>query len=186
MTGLSAVSPSQTSIATLLAMELMSGEEIVLQGHPSWRSTMAFYIKGLLIAAVLGVIVGLVDTTGLGVGVAIVVFAIAVVVGFIRRWATTYTVTNRRLHIKRGIIARRTQEAKLARVQNINTRQSVIERILQVGTVDFDTAGSGESEADFAFVGVNDPLDMAHSIEVAQHHDPASAQYEQEQSGQGL
>jgi len=164
----------------------MNGEQIVLQGHPSWRSTMAFYIKGLLIAAVIGVIVGLVDSTGSGVFAALIVFGVTVFVGFIRRWATTYTVTNRRLHIKRGIIARSTQEAKLARVQNINTRQSVIERLLQVGTVDFDTAGSGESEANFAFVGVNDPLDMAHNIEIAQHHDPASQQYEREQSGQGL
>jgi uncharacterized membrane protein YdbT with pleckstrin-like domain len=118
--------------------------------------------------------------------VAIVVFATAIVVGFVRRWATRYTVTNRRLHIKRGIVARHTQETKLARVQNINTRQSVIERLLQVGTVDFDTAGSGETEASFAFIGVNHPMDMAHRIELAQQHDPASRRYEAEQQGQGL
>ena len=164
----------------------MSGEQIVLEGHPSWRSTMAFYVKGILIAAVIGVVVGLIESNGAGVAVALAVFAVVVVVGFVRRWTTRYIVTNRRLHIKRGIIARHTQEAKLARVQNINTRQSVIERLLQVGTVDFDTAGSGESEANFAFIGVNDPLEMAHKIEVAQQHDPASRSAETEQQGQGL
>src|SRR6185436_16695166 len=99
-------------------MELMPGEKVVLKGHPSWRSIMALYIKGLLAAAVLGVIVSLVSSTGAGVGAAIALFAIFILWGFIRRVAITYTVTNKRLHIKRGIIARNTQEAKLSRVQN--------------------------------------------------------------------
>jgi uncharacterized membrane protein YdbT with pleckstrin-like domain len=168
-------------------MELMQGERVILSGHPSWRSTMAFYIKGTLIAAGLGLVTSLVTDESKGVLVAIVFFALTVLVGFIRRVATTYTVTNRRLHIKRGIIARNTQEAKLARVQNVNTRQSVIERMLQVGTVDFDTAGSGESEANFAFVGVNDPVGMAHKIDVAQHGDPQAEQAEERASrGDGL
>lgn len=168
-------------------MELMSGEKVVLKGHPSWRSIMAFYIKGLLIAAGLGVLASLIDSTGLGVAVAVVVFVVTVITGFIRRIAITYTVTNRRIHIKRGIIARNTQEAKLSRVQNVNTRQSVIERLLQVGTVDFDTAGSGESEANFAFAGVNDPLKMAHEIELVQHQDPrVSADLEADERAQGL
>ena len=115
---------------------------------------------------------------------ALIAFGLVVLIGFVRRWATLYTVTNRRLYIKRGIVARHTQEAKLARVQNINTRQSVIERLLQVGTVDFDTAG--EREGTFAFTGVNDPLDMAHRIELAQQHDPESTRFEAEQQGQGL
>lgn len=166
-----------------MAIELMQGEQVILEGHPSWRSTMAFYIKGALLAAVLGVITSLIDKTGTGVFVAVAVFALVIIIGFIKRIATTYTVTNRRIRIKRGIVARNVQEAKLSRVQNVNTRQSVIERILQVGTVDFDTAGSGEHEANFAFVGVNDPLDMAHRIEVAQHEDPVSRASE---AGQGL
>jgi uncharacterized membrane protein YdbT with pleckstrin-like domain len=168
-------------------MELMSGEKIVLQGHPSWRSIMALYLKGLLAAAVLGVIASLIDSTSLGITVAVVVFVITVLIGFIKRVAITYTVTNRRIHIKRGIIARSTQEAKLSRVQNVNTRQSVIERMLQVGTVDFDTAGSGESEANFAFEGVNDPTKMAHEIELVQHEDPrVSAELEADERAQGL
>lgn len=164
-------------------MELMPGEEIVLEGHPSWRSTMAFYVKWILVAAVVGVVVGLIWGNGTGVAAALVLFGIGVVIGFVRRWTTRYTVTNRRLHIKRGIVARHTQEAKLERVQNINTRQSVIQRLLQVGTVDFDTAGSGETEASFAFIGVNDPLEMAHKIELAQQHDPA---VQQRAADQGL
>jgi uncharacterized membrane protein YdbT with pleckstrin-like domain len=167
-------------------IQLSGDERMVLQGHPSWRSTMAFYVKGLLIAAAVGVLCALIDANGTGVAAALVVFAVVLLVGFIRRWTTVYTVTTRRLHIKRGIIARHTQEAKLARVQNINTRQSVIERLLQVGTVDFDTAGSGETQASFAFEGVNDPIEMAHAIEVAQRQDPGSQSHDDQAGGQGL
>ena len=64
------------------------------------------------------------------------------------------------------------------RVQNVNTVQSAIERILGVGTVDFDTAGTGD--ADFKFVGVNNPedvvaaVDKAHASRAATGGEPAS------------
>src|SRR6202008_2937541 len=81
-------------------------------------------------------------STSLLVTIGLVEIALVIVGGYVWRMATTSTITNRRLHIKRGIVARKTQEARLERVQNVNTEQSVIERMLRVGTVDFDTAGA--------------------------------------------
>ena len=97
--------------------------------------------------------------------VAIAGFALLVVVGLVKRIATTYTITNHRLHIKRGIIARHVQQARLDRVQNVNTDQGVIQRILQVGTVDFDTAGTTDS--DFQFVGVAQPEKVMAAVDRA-------------------
>src|SRR5207244_1396422 len=108
------------------------------EGHPSWRSILGFYFKGLLVAAVAGAIALLVSSTGVGVGVGLGVLALVLVIGLIKRIATTYTISNQRLQIRRGIIARKVQQARLERVQNVNTNQSILERILQVGTVDFD------------------------------------------------
>lgn len=147
-------------------MELASDERELFSGHPSWRSILSFYIKGLLITAAAAVIAALVADTGAAVLVGIVLFAIVLLVGFIKRIATTYTITNHRLHIRRGIIARRTQEARLERVQNVNTAQGVIDRILQVGTVDFDTAGT--TDADFAFRGVSQPEKVVRAVDQAQ------------------
>src|SRR3954452_126845 len=104
-------------------MQLGADERELFSGHPSWRSTLGFYIKGLLVAAVIGALASLVDETGTGVGIGAVIFAIVLVVGFVRRVATTYKITTQRLHIKRGIISRRVQEARLERVQNVNTNQ---------------------------------------------------------------
>src|SRR4051794_12340505 len=125
-------------------MEHSPGEHVIFEGHPSWRSILDVYIKGALAAAVVAVIVKFAKDTAAGVGVFAVLFGLTVVFGYVRRMATTYTITSMRLHIKRGIIARKTQEARLERVQNVNTDQGVLERILQIGTVDFDTAGSDD------------------------------------------
>ena len=51
-------------------------------------------------------------------------------------------------------------------MQNVNTDQSFFERILQVGTVDFDTAGTDDSE--FRFVGVANPEEVVRAVDQAQ------------------
>ena len=71
----------------------------------------------------------------------------------IKRIATVYTITDSRLNIKRGIIARKVQETRLQRVQNVNFTQGVYERLMQIGNVEFTTAGTEESNFVFAGVG---------------------------------
>jgi uncharacterized membrane protein YdbT with pleckstrin-like domain len=177
-----------------MAPRLAPGEQIMFQGHPSWRSILGFYIKGLLVVLVIAFLVGVVtniangDTdTGLVALVAIVGVAIVVLAGFIRRITTHYTITTRRLHIQRGIIARDIQETRLERVQNVNYNQSLLERILQVGDVDFDTAAG--DDYNFVFVGVADPADVVEKVDRATHatapsglgDQPATEQTQQQQ-----
>jgi uncharacterized membrane protein YdbT with pleckstrin-like domain len=153
-------------------VELHEGEKVLYEGHPSWRSTIAFYIKGLLVVGVIAVSVALVASTGAAIAVAVVGEAVTVLIGFIRRYFTKYMITSERLRIQRGIIARKVQQTEIARVQNVNTDQTVIQRILQVGTVDFDTAGTTDS--DFKFIGVNDPADVVTAVDKA-HNAPGSS-----------
>ncbi len=61
-------------------MDLHSGEQIIFQGHPSWRSTLQFYLLGLLLAAAAGIIAALIEDTGLGVAVGIGVLVLVLVV----------------------------------------------------------------------------------------------------------
>jgi uncharacterized membrane protein YdbT with pleckstrin-like domain len=157
------------------AIDLHPGEEIIFEGHPSWRSTLAFYIQGALAIAVVGVIVGLVADWGIGAVVIVAGFALIVLGGFIKRVATVYTITNQRLRIKRGIVARKIQQTRIDRVQNVNIDQGVLERFLRVGTVDFDTAGTDDSE--FAFEGVSSPSRVVEAVDRAQHA-AASSQHE--------
>lgn len=153
-------------------MDLHPGETIIYEGHPSWRSILGYYAKGLLGAVIGGAIGYALDGIGLAIGIFLLILAVVLLAGFIRRFATVYTITTQRLRIKRGIIARHIQQTDIERVQNVNTSQSILERVLQVGTVDFDTAGTDDS--DFAFAGVEDPEQVVAAVDRAQKR-PAAA-----------
>jgi uncharacterized membrane protein YdbT with pleckstrin-like domain len=147
-------------------MDLHPGEEILFDGHPSWRATLGFYVLGFVAAVVVGVVAGVIAGSTIGVIVLIAALAVVVVVGLIRRIGTHYLVTTQRLRIRRGILARRVQQTQLDRVQNVNTDQSFFERVLQIGTVDFDTAGTDDS--DFTFRGIANPEDVVSAVDRAQ------------------
>lgn len=148
-----------------VSLNLSAGETVIFEGHPSWRAILGFYLKGVVVAVILGVIAKLVSGNGTAFLVVLVVIALTVVVGFVKRVATTYTITNRRLNIKRGIISREIQETRLERVQNVNYRQSVYQRLMQIGDVDFDTAAS--DSYNFVFSGVANPGEVVESVDKA-------------------
>jgi membrane protein YdbS with pleckstrin-like domain len=144
-----------------MSLNLSPGEQLIFQGHPCWRAILGFYLKGILVAAIAGVIAKLVGAGGGTVFlVVLVVIGLTVLIGFVKRVATTYTITNRRLNIKRGIVSREVQETRLERVQNVNYRQSAYQRIMQIGDVDFDTAAT--DDYNFVFAGVADPGEVVH------------------------
>jgi len=148
-----------------VSLNLSAGETVIFEGHPSWRAILGFYLKGIVVAAILGVVAKLVSGDGTAFLVVLVVIALTVVIGFVKRVATTYTITNRRLNIKRGIISREIQETRLERVQNVNYRQSVYQRLMQIGDVDFDTAAT--DDYNFVFVGVANPAEVVQSVDQA-------------------
>jgi uncharacterized membrane protein YdbT with pleckstrin-like domain len=155
-----------------MGLNLSPGEQVIFEGHPSWRAILGFYLKGILVAALAGLVVALIGASGSTVFlVVLVVIALTVLIGFIKRVATTYTITDRRLNIKRGIVSREVQETRLERVQNVNYRQSVYQRLMQIGDVDFDTAAT--DDYDFVFAGVADPEDVVHRVDQATGAAPA-------------
>src|SRR5689334_12570939 len=146
--------------------DLHPGEEIIYEGHPSWRSILGYYIQGLIGALIIAVVGYLLDGVGLGIGFLLLILALVLIAGFVRRFATVYTITTQRLRIKQGIIARHVQQTDIERVQNVNADQSVIEGMLKVGSVDFAAAGTGDS--DFKFAGVADPEEVVAAVNRAQ------------------
>ena len=147
-------------------MDLHPGEQIVFQGRPIWRSILSFYITGFIGSVVIGVLVALIVSTTVGVIVFLVLFGLDVLVGFIRRVSTRYTITTQRLRIERGLLSKHVQQTRIERVQNVNTNQTFVSRVLRVGTVDFDTAGTDDS--DFTFTGVGNPHEVVEAVDRAQ------------------
>ena len=147
-------------------VDLHPGEDVVFEGHPSWRAVLSFYITGTIAVAVIAVMVALVASVAAGVLAAIVLFALVLAFGLVKRTATTYMVTSQRLYIRRGLLSKAEQQTRIDRVQNVNTSQSLLQRVLSVGTVDFDTAGTDDSE--FRFVGIADPGRVVGAVDRAQ------------------
>ncbi len=150
-----------------MALNLHPGERIIFQGHPSWRAILGFYLKGLVLAALAGFLFRLFDAgSGTVFLVVLAIVGVTVLTGFVKRVATVYTITDRRLNIKRGIISREVQETRLERVQNVNYSQSVYQRVMQSGDVACDPAATDGSD-DFVFAGVADPPAVVHKVDQA-------------------
>jgi uncharacterized membrane protein YdbT with pleckstrin-like domain len=132
----------------------------------------SLYVKGILVSLLAGVIAGVVTRVASGqvqvgwvVTAVLVVFAVGLSIAQLRRLTTTYTITNQRLTIQTGLLARELHETRLERVQNVNVRQTVAQRMLFIGNVDFDTAAG--AEYDFTFRGVGEPRRIVRTVDRA-------------------
>jgi uncharacterized membrane protein YdbT with pleckstrin-like domain len=154
-------------------VDLHPGEQVVFEGHPSWRALLAFYIGGVAGAVAVAVVVALLTDVFIAILVGAALVALVLAFGLFKRTATTYLVSTQRLYIRRGLLSKRVQQTRIDRVQNVNTEQSVRERLLRVGTVDFDTAGTDDSE--FRFVGIAHPASVVDAVDRAQREAAAAA-----------
>jgi uncharacterized membrane protein YdbT with pleckstrin-like domain len=147
-------------------MELRAGERELYEGRPSWRALMSFYVVGIGLAVLVVVGLGLLaDSLGMAIVIGAVIAGLTLLIGWLRRVSTKYLITTQRLRITRGILRKSVQETRLERVQNVNYQQGVIDRVLGVGNVDFDTAGTDDSE--FRFVWVNGPEEVVRAVDRA-------------------
>lgn len=153
------------SVARFPPMELLEGERILWQGHPSWRAHLSFYVVWIPLALVPVIIAGVLRANDQGTGppywqwllVSLVLVVGVLVWDALHRYATLYVVTTQRLRVRRGILSRREQTARFERVQNVNIAQSLLDRLVRVGTVEFDTAGSDVDDSGFSYAGIGDP-----------------------------
>jgi uncharacterized membrane protein YdbT with pleckstrin-like domain len=139
------------------------GETTVWQGHPSWKAMLLFYVKWTLISLIPIAVWVVIDLAGQSVSATwfgaatLVLLVLTYVSGWVLRVTTRYLVTDRRIQIRSGIATRRERTTHIDRVQNVNLTQTLPQRILGIGDVDWDTAGTDAPESDFTFRGIDDP-----------------------------
>ena len=153
-------------------MDLLPGERVLFEGHPSWRSQVSHFVIWVPLALLPFAVAVVLDANDVGTWLpvwqwflvsAVLVFLV-VAVDVIRRYATYYAVTTQRLRVRVGLLSRSEQTTRFDRIQNVDIRQSLMDRILQVGTVDFDTAGAGENPEAFRFRGIADPQSLVRIV----------------------
>ena len=149
-------------------MDLQPGERVIYEGHPSWRSTLGFYLLGLLIAAAAGAIGWFAADESAGIAAAAGggILLIVLIVGWLRRITTRYLITNRRLQIRRGILSKNIEHTRIDRIVDVTVRQSIWQRILAIGSVDFDNA-SGQGQDLFRFNGIASPYQVTQAVNEA-------------------
>lgn len=74
------------------------------------------------------------------IGILLVVTLMWVVLPFLRWLTTTYTITNRRIITRTGLLNRSGHDLPLRRVNNVNYERGITDRILGCGTLILETA----------------------------------------------
>lgn len=64
----------------------------------------------------------------------------------IKRWSSEFVITNRRIIIKTGLVARKTFEMNISKIESVNVDQTFFGRILRYGSITIiGTGGTRES-----------------------------------------
>ncbi len=154
-------------------MELHPNEQLIWRGHPAARAYLTWYLQWGFIALLPLVVTSIMKSQDKGIGMAywkwvvlsLVLLGLVIAFDLLRRAAIDYVVTTQRIRIRRGILSRREQSTVIEKVQNVNTNQRLIDRLLNVGAVDFDTAGTEVNESSFRFTGIARPHDLVARME---------------------
>jgi uncharacterized membrane protein YdbT with pleckstrin-like domain len=127
---------------------LTDDEKVVLHLHPHWKAVLLpVFWTVLFIAAVVLASVLLPDGGASGVallvigGVALVLFLWLAFTPFIVWRSTHYVFTNERVLLREGVFSREQRDIPLARVNDVASKQSLLERMLGCGTLTVESAG---------------------------------------------
>ncbi len=139
------------TVTMALSKKLLgAGERIVVHTRTHW--------KQVLWPALLFVVLCFATGAGLAVGrpllpenvrpwgtlaivvVAVVVFLVGCVGPFLRWLTTTYTITNRRLITRTGIVTTKGHDLPLVRINNVTYERSFSDRLLGCGSLTLTTA----------------------------------------------
>jgi len=92
-----------------------------------------------------------------------------------RRLAWRYLVDDRTIESYRGVLAREVRSVRIGDLRNVSVKQSVMQRLLDVGDVEFSSAAGGDVEV--VFFGVAQPLQVKELVRRLQDGAlPASAE----------
>ena len=118
---------------------------------------------GGIAAAVAFASVGGFDLPMVGPAGPIVLFALAGIAvltlagyetAYVRRFS--YELGEDTLDIESGVVSRRSREIPIRRIQNVDISRNVLQRLLGIAVVSFETAGGGDTEARLRFVSVTE------------------------------
>lgn len=123
-------------------------EYVVVSTRTHWKALIFPVFLLLVVAGLGGFLAAIVPTGSLQTPARIAILAVGVVVlaafalkPFLDWYFSTYTVTNRRLITRHGILTRTGRDIPLMRINDVSYEHGLIDRLLGCGTLHIESAG---------------------------------------------
>jgi len=124
---------------------LADDEKIIYELRPHWRALISPVIVFLLTVGFGTYLLAKFDNSGVRsmVGIAmLVVLVVWVLRPFVYWYSTQYVFTDHRIIVRTGVVARKGRDMPLSRVNDVSFSHSFIERFLNCGTLQVESAGT--------------------------------------------
>lgn len=147
-------------------------EKTLWEEHPSHLYYLFAYIIGGILILIYGlgllldslgllirlpIILSEIYGWGLPIGLPIALFAL------LNRKSKVFTITNKRVRSKVGIVSRSIHEVFIKDVRSVNLHQGILERLFGLGSINIGSAGTAGVEV--SFKGISQPLEIKEKIQ---------------------
>jgi uncharacterized membrane protein YdbT with pleckstrin-like domain len=134
---------------------LVEGEQVVVHKHPHWKKIILPVLALLLVAGLVSYLAALLAARGWAswswlvlAGVGLVLVGWLTVIPVIRWRTTHFVVTNRRVLVREGVLTRQGMDIPMGRINSVQFRHNIIERLLGCGTLVIESASDEALEFD--------------------------------------
>ncbi len=142
---------------------LSPGEAVEVEFRPHWQRIMVPTAITIVAIAAMVAVAALLDEGAMWISLAVValVWLVTAVPRYLDWWFTRYVITNERLIVRAGVLARHGKEIPLEVINDVAFSQSVLERMVHSGDLLIESAGEhGQSR----FTDIPRPEDVQSQI----------------------
>ena len=136
---------------------LAKGEKVVLHRHPHWKRLILPILVLILVTGLAALGSGFLDSTPWQALTKKIIYGVIwgiwlIIVGWLTVWpvltwlTTHFVVTNRRVMYRHGVLTRSGIDIPLARINSVEFRDRVFERMFRTGTLIIESASQDPLE----------------------------------------
>jgi len=130
-------------MASYVDSNLNPGEHVVYRGQVHW----IIYLPPVLMVCFGVPLIGVIERIGLVLAIAGLLAGAA---AWVRQTTSEFAVTNRRVIVKTGLLARRTIEINISRVESVQVDQDIFGRLFNYGAI--TVIGTGGTKEPFTMI----------------------------------
>jgi uncharacterized membrane protein YdbT with pleckstrin-like domain len=136
---------------------LAADERVVLHRHPHWKRLIGPVLALLVATAVAGFGLGVVNHTNwdqMAKNIVMIVLAVIwlILIGWLTLWpfldwrTTHFVITDRRVMFRHGVLTRAGIDIPLARINSVEFRHGLLDRMVRTGTLIIESASQDPLE----------------------------------------